>query len=171
MTPHRHFRALTDELTEDTDRTSTTPKGQRILHLLQDRIAALLAPPPTTEEQRKNDEIVRKVEQRVIDDSPIITIPKITDAPGIIEAQNPTAKRKLNETPCVHRRVRRNNTPGFVASPVAPAPCPYPERSSTTYCDVTCNQFTHDQQMRGMQPCFYPYRFAPIGCRAGTTAL
>jgi hypothetical protein len=31
MMPHQHFHALTDELTEDTDRMSTTPKGQRIL--------------------------------------------------------------------------------------------------------------------------------------------
>jgi hypothetical protein len=98
------------------------PKGQRILHLLQDCITALLAPPPTTKEQRENDKIVCKVGQRVIDDSPIITIPRITDAPGIIEARNLTAKRKLKEMPCAYRRVTRNNTLGIVASPVAPTP-------------------------------------------------
>jgi hypothetical protein len=104
------------------DRASTMPKGQRILCLLQDHITALLAPPPTTKEQRENDKIVCKAEQRVIDDSPIITIPKITDAPGMVEACNPTVKRKLKETPCLHRWFTRNNTPGIVASPVAPAP-------------------------------------------------
>jgi hypothetical protein len=68
-----------------------------------------------------NNNIIREVEQRVINDSPIITIPRITDAPGIIEACNPTAKRKLKETPHVHCRVTGNNTPGIVALPVPPA--------------------------------------------------
>jgi hypothetical protein len=58
----------------------------------------------------------------VINDLPITTIPRITDAPGIIEARNPAAKRKLKETPLIHRHVTRNNTPGIIASPVAPAP-------------------------------------------------
>jgi hypothetical protein len=106
---------------EDMDHASMMPKGQHILCLLQDCITVLPAPPPTTKEHRENDEIVRKAEQRVINDSPIITIPRITDAPDIIKACNPTTKRKLNETPCIHRRVMRNNTPGIVASPVAPA--------------------------------------------------
>ncbi len=136
MRPHQHFQALTDELPKDTDHSSTTPKGQHILRLLQDCITALLAPPPTTKEQRANDKIVCKAEQRVINDSPIITIPRITLAPGIIEACNLTAKRKLKETPCVHRRVMRNNTPGIVASPVAPAPyVPIPSRAQQ--CIVT----------------------------------
>ncbi len=69
-----------------------------------------------------NNDIIREAEQRVIDDSPIITILQITDALGIIEAHKPTAKRKLKEMPRVHHRVTRNNTLGIVASPVAPAP-------------------------------------------------
>ncbi len=122
MTPHQHFQALTDELTADTDQASMTPKGRQILSLLQDHIPTLLAPPPTAEEQRVNDKIVQEAEQRVINDSPIITVPRITDAPGIIKARNPTAKRNLKEMPCVHCWVMQNNTPGIVASPVAPAP-------------------------------------------------
>jgi hypothetical protein len=122
MTPHQHFHALTDKLMADTDHTSTTPKGQRIIQLLQDCIMALLAPPPTAKEQRVNNNTIREAEQRVINDSLIITIPWITDAPGIIEARDPTAKRKLKETPCVHHRVTRNNTLAIVASPIASAP-------------------------------------------------
>jgi hypothetical protein len=122
MTPHQHFHALTNKLTADADCASTTPKGQSILQLLQDCIMALLAPPPTAKEQRVNNHTIREAEQRVIDDSPIITISRITDALGIIEARNLTAKRKLKEMPCIHCRVTRNNTPGIVASPVAPAP-------------------------------------------------
>jgi hypothetical protein len=122
MTPHRHFHALIDKLIADTVHASMTPKRQCILQLLQDCITALLAPPPTAEEQRVNNNIIREAEQRVIDDSPIITILRITDAPGIIEARNPTAKRKLKETPHVHCQVTRNNTPGIIASPITPAP-------------------------------------------------
>jgi hypothetical protein len=52
--------------------------------------------------------------QRVIDDTPIITIKRITNAPPIMQARNPTAKRQLKNTPRVHRRQTRNNTPGAV---------------------------------------------------------
>ncbi len=124
MAPHQHVCALTDELTNDTEQAGTTPKGRRILHLLQDCITALLAPPPTAEEQRVSNKGLRKAckaEQRVIDNSPIITIQRITDAPGIIQACNLTAKQKLKDTPCVHQQITRNNTPGINADPIAPA--------------------------------------------------
>ena len=50
--------------------------------------------------------------QRVIDESPIITLPRITDVPPITLTQNPTGKRNLQATPRLHQRVRRNNLPG-----------------------------------------------------------
>ncbi len=110
MTPQQHFCALVDEMSDDVKKQSTTPKGRRILNLLQTRITTLLAPPPTAEEQRVIVDQARiasngipEAEQRVVDDYPIITISWITDAPGIIEARNPTAKRRLKETPWVHR--------------------------------------------------------------------
>ena len=122
MTPHQHFRALTDDQMADTDHTSTTPKGRRILQLLKDRITGLLNPLPTEEEQRVSDTSLRETEQRVIDDSPILTVPRIMDAMGIMESRNPTAKRRLKSTPRIHchRRVTRNNIPGIVADPIAP---------------------------------------------------
>jgi hypothetical protein len=92
MTPHQHFRALTDELMADTNRASNTPKGRRILSLLKDLITTLLLPPLTDKEQRVRDDASREVQQRVNDDSPIVTVPRITDAPGIMESRNPTAK-------------------------------------------------------------------------------
>jgi hypothetical protein len=129
MTPHQHFRALIDEMSADIDRNSTTPKGRCILNLLRDRIHGLLPPPLTAEEQRVTDDAQRVIAdhiqteaQRVIDDSPIMTVPRITDAPAIMNSRNPTAKCMLKITPRVHGRVTRNNTPGIVATPVAPAP-------------------------------------------------
>jgi hypothetical protein len=73
------------------DRASTTPRGRRALKFLQDRITLLLQPLPTPKEQRVSDEMVREAQQRVIDDSPIFSVPRITDAPGIMESRNPTA--------------------------------------------------------------------------------
>jgi hypothetical protein len=53
-------------------------------------------------------------EQRVINETPIITIPRITDLPPIVTSNNPTAKRKLKRTKRLHRQVRRNNTLGIM---------------------------------------------------------
>ncbi len=135
MTPHQQFCALMDELTNDTEQASMTLKGCRILHLLQDCIMALLAPLPTAKEQRVSDKSLQKAckaEQRVIDNSPIITIPKITDALLIIKACNPTAKWKLKVTPRVHWQITWNNTPGNVTDPIAPAMyIPIPSRAWT----------------------------------------
>jgi hypothetical protein len=57
---------------------------------------------------------VREEQQRVIDETPILTIPRITNAPPIMHAHNPMSKRALKNTPQIHRRVTRNNMPGGV---------------------------------------------------------
>ena len=64
--------------------------------------------------------IPRILEQRVVNESPIITVPlrRITDAPGIMKTLNPTAKRTLKTTPRLHRRVTRNNMPGILPVPL-----------------------------------------------------
>jgi hypothetical protein len=102
MTPHKHFRALTNELTEHTAQANSTPKGWRLLKLLGTRIKSLLHPPHILEEQRvivKRKHKACEAEQRVIDDSPIITIPRITDAPPVMLTRNPTAKQTLQTMP------------------------------------------------------------------------
>ena len=72
------------------------------------------------EEQRVRDNDIRIQQQRVKDNTPIITVPLvpcITNAPPILQAQNPTAKRTLNDTP------RQNNTLGGVAKIIRPPTC------------------------------------------------
>ncbi len=86
LTPHQHLRALTNELTDKTELASATPKGRRLLRLLATQINGLLTPPPTREQQRVMEGEQREAEQRVIDESLIITIPCITDAPPIMQA-------------------------------------------------------------------------------------
>ncbi len=124
MTAHQHFRALTDELTECAHPARATTKGRRLLNLLLQRIDSILNPPPPVDEQRVAEaaraeaqrvaDAARADEQRVIDEAPIFTIPRITDAPSIIDARNPTTKRALKNTLRLHCRTTRNNTPGIV---------------------------------------------------------
>jgi hypothetical protein len=129
MTPHQHLRALTDELTKHTTQAKNTPKGRRLLKLLSTRIDGLLHPPAPTSEQRVNDKYqraTREAEQRVIDDSPIITIPHLMDAPPVMITRNPTAKRILRNTPRLHCCITCNNTPGILSVPNMVPPTPTP---------------------------------------------
>ncbi len=83
------------------------------------------------------DEVQCEEEQRVIDDYPIRTIPRITDVPPIMQSRNPTAKWALQNTAQLHWRVTRNNTPGILPAPctVEPAradPPPIPRQGKHT---------------------------------------
>ncbi len=84
MTPHQRLRALTDELTNHTAQAIGTPKGRCLLKHLAIRINKLLHLPPISDKQRVNkvpQREARKAELRVIDKSPIFTVPCITDPP------------------------------------------------------------------------------------------
>jgi hypothetical protein len=113
MTPHQHFCALTDKLAESTAIVSATNKGRRLIKLLQSKIEDILHP-PTLVDAPQGEQRVREEEQRVINETPILTVPRITDAPPIMQAWNPTAKRVLKITPQNHWQLTRNNTLGGV---------------------------------------------------------
>ncbi len=126
MSPHQHLQALTNEIAEGILMANHTTKGKRLLRMLRDHRTTMLGPPPTPEEQRVADStnlIRRESEQRVINKSPIITIPCITDAPGIMDSCNPTAKQVLKATSRTHRQVTRNNTSGIMPAIVTPGAC------------------------------------------------
>jgi hypothetical protein len=96
------------------DNANGTPTGRRLIKNLQAKIKEALQPPNVQEEQRVREQeqrVMREQEQRVIDDTPILTIPCITNAPAIIQSRNPTAKWALKTTPRIHQRDTRNNTP------------------------------------------------------------
>jgi hypothetical protein len=127
MTPHQHLSALPDELTKHTAQANGTPKGQRFLKHLTTRIKMLLNPPPFSDKQRVNEVCqheARKAEQRVIDKSPIITLPCITDSILIMQTRNPTANWALKTTPQLHQRITRNNRPGILPAPGVINPVP-----------------------------------------------
>ena len=96
---------MTEELTENTEIAGVTPKGRRLLKLLGTRIKTNLDPPPVSDEQRvilDHQKAAREEEQRVINESPIITLRRLTDAPPIKLTRNQEAKRNLRKTPRLH---------------------------------------------------------------------
>ncbi len=91
----------------------------------------------TEQEVTEQEQRVRMQQQRVIDKAPILTIPRITNAPPIMQSRNPTAKRALKDTPCLLRQVTRNNTPGVVPAikrvpDIAPTTSIHPEWREAT---------------------------------------
>jgi hypothetical protein len=84
---------------------NATPAGKRLIKGLQRKIKQALNPQIIQDEQRVDRE-------NQLDNTPILTIPRITDTPAIMQSRNPTAKRMLKMTPRLHRRVTQNNTPG-----------------------------------------------------------
>jgi hypothetical protein len=84
LTPHQHLQALTDKLTQATTLTNQTTKGRQLIKYLDHKIERLLYPIPVLEEQRVAEASQLQVlaeEQRVIDNTPIITILRIIDLP------------------------------------------------------------------------------------------
>ncbi len=116
MTPNQHFHALTEELVKETATANNTPTGRCLINLLQSRIKQIVEPTAviTEQEAKEQEQRVRMQQQRVIDKTPILTVPHITNAPPIMKLQNPTAKGALKHSPHLHRRSTRNNTPGAV---------------------------------------------------------
>ncbi len=115
LTKHQHFWALMEELANVVEEANVTPAGRRLIKTLQMKIKHALNLPDVQEEQRvrgQEQRVARENEQRVIDDTPILTIPCITDAPAIMQSRNPMAKRMLKNNPRVNLCVTQHNTPG-----------------------------------------------------------
>ena len=113
LTPMQHLRALTKEIGEETSKAAHTPKGRRIIKSLQATLKSMLAPKSALAEvQRVETDTERQ--QRVIDDTPIVTITRIKDAPPMMKSRNPTSKSLLKLAPRTHWRMTRSNTPGAV---------------------------------------------------------
>jgi hypothetical protein len=106
------LKALTKELETSTGITSKTHKGCMLIKELGKAIKAILTPPAVSK-QRVGDNIREVETQRKHDDiAPAIT--RISDAPAIMKARDPTAKRNLIKDARTHRQITRNNTPGAV---------------------------------------------------------
>jgi hypothetical protein len=146
LSTSNHLQELTQEVVS-TLKNMTPEKQRRVLTLFQAKLAdttihpeglAFLSSPchawilpeddfqrvpqlrtPTQEQQR----VALSDEQRVgttPDISAIQDLRRMSDAPPIMNAPNPTTKRALQSTKRVHRRITRNNVPGTVP-PITPA--------------------------------------------------
>ena len=83
---------------------------------LQSNITKILNSSVAHDKEQRVRCIEQEQQQRVIDNTPITTIPRITNAPPIMHSRNPTAKCHLKKTPRTHWRQTRNNT--LVAVPL-----------------------------------------------------
>jgi hypothetical protein len=95
-------------LAEAVEDANTTPGGKQLITALQGKIKQALNPQIVQDEQRVREHeqrVERENQQWVIDNTPILTILCITDAPAIMQSRNPMAKRMLNNNPRIHRRV------------------------------------------------------------------
>jgi hypothetical protein len=107
LTTDQHFCALTDKLAYETAMANMTPTGRHLIKLLQSRIKQIVEPTPEPMEQeaQEQEQRLRLQQQMVIDKTPILTVPRITNAPPM---------RVLKNMLHLHQRQTRSNTPGTV---------------------------------------------------------
>ena len=142
MTPNKRARVLT-KLVDKLNHNIRDPDARSIIApihhwMLPDGYIQRheYVPPPPPAEQRVD---ATAEEQRV---AHLVT--RITDAPPIITAPNPTAPRRLQQTARTHSRITRNNIPGstppivniekrrhIATTPTPSAPEPIGPRRST----------------------------------------
>ncbi len=86
MSADQHFRALTNELAHETATANKTPMGRCLIKLPQSKITEILEPTPVPPAQKTQgqEQRVRELHQLDLDEAPILTIPRISNAPPII---------------------------------------------------------------------------------------
>jgi hypothetical protein len=95
LTPHQHLRALTEELAAKGTIVGAKTKGHCLNMLLQKHIGNILISPPPIPDKGTEQRVEQRVnaeQQRVIDNTPIITLDRIIDAPAIMTSRNLTTK-------------------------------------------------------------------------------
>jgi hypothetical protein len=104
-----HLKALTKELVMSTAKVANTRKGRAFIWKFQGDIDAILHP-PVGDKQRVD---AADTNPPTPVDRLAVPITRISDAPAIMQTQDPTVKRQLIKTKCVHQRQTQNNTPGW----------------------------------------------------------
>ena len=92
LSKHAHLKALTEELEASSGSAAKTHKGRVLIKALGKAIKAILNPPNELE-QRVDNSISAVEPQQANED--IAPITRISDAPAIMKARDPTAKRNL----------------------------------------------------------------------------
>jgi len=160
LSKNAHLKALTEELEMTTSQVAQTHKRRALIKALGKAIKTILHP-TAADEQRVDNNIQVMETQRENEDMAPIT--RISDAPAIMRARDPTAKRNLIKDTRTHRRLTRNNTPGAVPAiqRVVPAlilPDKQPARATRRSPRVNTNE--------GPVIIIPPYRMLGGGTRA-----
>jgi hypothetical protein len=113
------LKALTEELEMTTGIAAKTHKRCTLMKALGKAIKAILNPPDASEQRVNNS--IREVETPC-ENEDIAPITRISDAPVIMKARDPTAKRNLIKDMHTHRRITQNNTPGAIPAIQCMAP-------------------------------------------------
>jgi hypothetical protein len=92
LSKHAHLKALTEELEMTTGIAAQTHKGRVLIKALGKAIKAILNPPMASEQRVDNS--IHEVETQRANET-IAPITRISDAPAIMKARDPTAKRNL----------------------------------------------------------------------------
>ena len=92
LSKNAHLKALTKELETTTGQVAQTHKGRALIKELGKAIKAILHP-PAAGEQRVDNNISAMETQRANED--MVPITRISDAPAIMRARDPTARRNL----------------------------------------------------------------------------
>jgi hypothetical protein len=111
LSNNAHLKALTKELEVTTGIADKMHKGCTLIKSLGKAIKAILNP-PIASKKRVDNSIREEATQRGTEDK--VPIKRISDAPAIMKAPDPTAKRNLIKDTRTHQRITPNNTPGTV---------------------------------------------------------
>ena len=160
LSNNAHLKALTEELEMTTSQVAQTHKGRALIKALGKAIKTILHPTAAGEQRVDNNIRVMETQRENEDMAPIT---RISDAPAIMRARDPTAKRNLIKDTRTHRRLTRNNTPGAVPAiqRVVPAlilPDKQPARATRRSPRVNTNE--------GPVIIIPPYRMLGGGTRA-----
>ncbi len=95
-------------MTMATGIAARTHKGRQLIKGLRKALDDILTPPPNEEERVT---VIDTVEPPSTDET-IRPIPRISDAPAIMQTRDPTAKQNSITIAHTHHWQTRNNTPG-----------------------------------------------------------
>jgi hypothetical protein len=96
LTPLQHLRALTNELADETEVANQSPQGRELIKKLQFKITNILHPSIAYVEEQRVDNVERERQQRVVNNSPIPTIPRIANAPSIMKGVKYVGKENVD---------------------------------------------------------------------------
>ncbi len=126
-----------------------THKGRQLITRLQKALDDMLTSPPNKEERVNNNTVVPPSTTEAH-----MPIPRISNAPAIMQTRDLTAKQNLITTACTHCQQTCNNTPGAIPAiqQVTPMLSPPETRPTTDHRKAPIAQGTHHHSTSDYHP-------------------